>query len=73
MNTSRPQSARAMYSGLSFLLEEQGLTVADLARRAAALGEGADLRTLQRLADPERPIRQVDARILDLVCRALGA
>jgi len=61
-----------MYSGLRFLLEERNLTVADLARRIVALGEGADMRTPQRLADPERPLRQIDARILDLICRALG-
>lgn len=72
MGTDEAASARQMYSGLHFLLEERGIAVADLTRRVAALGEAIDARTLQRLADPDRPLRQIDARILDAVCRVLG-
>lgn len=61
-----------MYSSLRFLLEERGLTVGELARRIAEFGGAVDARTLQRLTDPDRTLRQVDARVLDLVCRALG-
>lgn len=66
------QPARELYSGLAFLLEGRGLTPADLLGRIRALGEAVDARTLQRLLDPDRPIRQVDSRVAELVCRALG-
>ncbi len=72
VETNGPQPARELYSGLRFLLEERGLTLADLAGRIAALGAVVDTRTLRRLADPDRPIKQIDARVVDLVCRALG-
>lgn len=72
MGTDESGSAREMYSGLRFLLEERGIAVIDLTRRVTALGEAIDARTLQRLADPDRPLRQIDARILDAICRALG-
>ena len=64
--------ASEMYSGLRFLLEERELTVADLASRVAGLGETVDPRTLQRLADPDRPLKQVDARVINTICRTLG-
>lgn len=63
---------RERYSGLRFVLEERGLTVAALAARISAQGERVDARTLERFADPDRPLRQIDTRILDAVCRALG-
>src|SRR5436305_271162 len=66
-----PQPARELYSALRFLLDERGLGVADLAGRIEGLGEAVDARTLNRLADPDRPIKQVDARVVDLICRAL--
>jgi len=72
MGTNGSRSARELYSGLRFLIEERGLTVADLARRVAAQGETVDARTLRRLADPDRPLKLVDTRVLDAVCRALG-
>jgi hypothetical protein len=60
-----------MYSGLRFLLDERGLTAVALARRIAELGAAVDARTLQRLSDPDRPIKQVDARVVALLCDAL--
>ncbi len=60
-----------MYSGLRFLLDERGLTATALARQLAALGAMVDVRTLQRLADPYRPIERVDARVVGLLCDAL--
>lgn len=63
---------RTLYSGLRFLLQDRQLSIADLARRIASLGEGVDTRTLHRLADPTRPLRLVDTRILDAICRALS-
>jgi DNA-binding Xre family transcriptional regulator len=72
MNGNGSPSARELYSGLRFVLEERNLTVADLAHRVAALGEPIDVRTLQRLADPDRPLKLVDARVVERVCRALG-
>lgn len=72
MGTNGSRSARDLYSGLRFLIEEQGLTVADLARRLTAQGEAVDARTLRRLADPDRALRLVDTRVLEAVCRVLG-
>lgn len=72
MGANGSQSARELYSGLRFLIDERGLTIADLARRVAAQGETVDARTLRRLADPDRPLKLVDTRVLDAVCRALG-
>lgn len=72
MGANGSQSARELYSGLRFLIEERGLTIADLARRVAAQGEPVDARTLRRLADPDRSLKLVDTRVLDAVCRALG-
>lgn len=66
-----PQPARELYSGLHFLLEERGMTAADLSLRARALGEPVDARTLTRLAAPDHPLKQVDSRVVDVVCRAL--
>ena len=65
-------AARELYSSLYFHLEARGLTVGDLARRVAALGETVGTRTLQRLADPERPLKHIDTRVLEAIWRALG-
>jgi DNA-binding Xre family transcriptional regulator len=72
MGTNGSVTARELYSSLHFHLEEHHLTVVDLAQRIALTGETVDIRTLQRLADPDRPLRQIDTRVLDAVCRALG-
>lgn len=72
MGTNGSRSARDLYSGLRFLIEEQGLTVADVARRLTAQGEAVDARTLRRLADPDRALKLVDTRVLEAICRVLG-
>lgn len=59
------------YSRLAFLLQERGLTADELYRHVRDLHEPIDLRTIQRLADPDRPLRHVDMRIMDALCRAL--
>lgn len=69
--TNGPQPVRELYSGLRFLLEERGWTVGDLAGRIRALGEAVDTRTLHRLGDPDRPLKQVDARVVSILCAAL--
>ena len=63
---------RAAYSRLKFILEERGLTTADLHQRLRAQGDSIDSKTLARLADPDRPIKQLETRIAGAVCRALG-
>jgi hypothetical protein len=60
-----------LYSGLRFLLEERSLSLEALIHRIVGLGGSIDSRTLQRLADPGRPIKQVDARVVVLLCDAL--
>lgn len=72
VTTNGSQPAPELYSGLRFLLDDRGLTVADLARHVMELGATVDVRTLQRLSDPDRPIKQVDARVVALICEALG-
>lgn len=72
MVDNNEQPGRTLYSGLRFLLEDRQLSVADLAQRIVSLGEVVSGRTLQRLADPTRPLRLVDTRILDAICRALS-
>ena len=62
---------RAAYSRLAFLLEERGLTPAELRQRVEAQGDAVDVKTLNRLADPDRPIKHVETRIADAICRAL--
>ncbi len=63
---------REAYSRLSFLLDERGMTRADLQRRLRVQGDSVDAKALNRLANPDRPIKQVDTRIVDAICRALG-
>lgn len=71
MDTNGTPPLPEMYSGLRFLLDERGLTATALARHLAELGATVDARTLQRLADPDRPIERVDARVVGLLCDAL--
>ena len=65
------QPVPEVYSGLRFLLDERRLTVPALVQRISALGATVDARTLQRLSDPDRPIKQVDARVVALLCDVL--
>ena len=63
---------RDAYSRLSFILAERGLTIAALRERLRAQGDPLDGKTLARLADPDRPIKQVETRVADALCRALA-
>src|SRR2546423_10164537 len=60
------------YSRLKFLLEEQRLTRAELQRRIAAQAGALNLKTLYRLADPDRPLERIDLRAAVAICRILG-
>jgi DNA-binding Xre family transcriptional regulator len=60
------------YSRLSLLLEERGMTQADLRQRVATEERPPGLRSLARLADPDRPLERIDLRVAGAVCRALG-
>lgn len=71
MDTNGTPPLPELYSGLRFVLDERGLTATALARHIAELGATVDARTLQRLADPDRPIERVDARVVGLLCDAL--
>src|SRR5207245_1606331 len=60
------------YSRLQYLLEERGLTRAELQRRIADRERTLNVKTLYRLADPDRPLERIDLRTAGAVCRALG-
>ncbi|MGI8913547.1 MAG: helix-turn-helix domain-containing protein [Chloroflexota bacterium] len=59
------------YSRLQFLLEEHSLTRADLQRRLAAEDSTVNVKTLYRLADPDRPLERIDLRVVGAICRTL--
>lgn len=63
---------REAYSRLAFLLEERDLTRAGLWQRVREQGDSIDMKTLNRLADPDRPVKLLDTRVAGAVCRALG-
>ena len=60
------------YSRLKSLLEERSLTRAELQRRITAQERTFNVKTLYRLADPDRPLERVDLRVVGAVCRILG-
>ncbi len=60
------------YSRLKFLLDERALTQAELQRRITAEERAPNVKTLYRLADPDRPLGRVDLRVVGAVCRVLG-
>ena len=60
------------YSRLKLLLDERSLSQADLRRRVAEEERAFNVKTLYRLADPDRPLERVDLRVVGAVCRALG-
>jgi DNA-binding Xre family transcriptional regulator len=60
------------YSRLKFLLEERGLTRAELQRRIADQERVFNVKTLYRLADPDRPLERIDLRVVGAICRILG-
>lgn len=59
------------YSRLQFLLEEHSLSRADLQRRLADEESSVNVKTLYRLADPDRPLERIDLRIVGAICRTL--
>jgi DNA-binding Xre family transcriptional regulator len=59
------------YSRLKPLLDERGMSRAELARRIAAQDQPYNVKALYRLADPDRPLERIDLRIVGAVCRAL--
>lgn len=59
------------YSRLSFILTDQGLSVAALRERLRDQGDSLDSKTIARLVDPDRPIKQLETRVADALCRAL--
>lgn len=63
---------QAAYSRLKFLLDERRLTRAELQRRLTTQEQAFNVKTLYRLADPDRPLERVDLRVVGAVCRALG-
>jgi DNA-binding Xre family transcriptional regulator len=63
---------REAYSRLNFLLEERQLNPAELRRRIVTQGDAVDVKTIGRLLDPDRPIKLIETRVADAVCRALG-
>jgi DNA-binding Xre family transcriptional regulator len=66
------RQSRAAYSRLKFLLDERRMTRAELQRRIAAEEHVINVKTLYRLADPDRPLERIDLRTAGAVCRALG-
>lgn len=60
------------FSRLKTVLEEQGLTTADLVRRVGEQGDRVNAKSIYRLADPEEPLEKVDMRVIGAVCQALG-
>lgn len=62
---------REAYSRLAFLLEERELTRAALWQRVREQGDSIDMKTLTRLADSDRPVKLLDTRVADAICRAL--
>ncbi|HEX5502196.1 MAG TPA: helix-turn-helix transcriptional regulator [Thermomicrobiales bacterium] len=63
---------REAYSRLAFLLEERDSTRAALWQRVREQGDSIDMKTLNRLADPDRPVKLLDTRVAGAICRALG-
>lgn len=64
---------REAYSRLPFLLEERGLTADELRARLAEEGERVGPQTLTRLLDSDRPVRSLELRAADALCRVLDS
>jgi hypothetical protein len=62
----------AAYSRLKFLLDERSLTPADLNRCLGERGRAVNIRTLARLADPDRSLERIDLRAVGAICQVLG-
>lgn len=59
------------YSRLKFLLDERGLSGAELARRIAADERPSNVKSLYRLCDPDIPLEGIDLRLAGAICRVL--
>ncbi len=62
----------AAYSRLRFLLEERGLTRAELRRRMAASRPALNGAALSRLLNPDRLLAPEDIEVAGFICHALG-
>lgn len=63
---------RRAYSTLRFVIDGRGLALAELRRRMARDRQACNVKTLYRLADPDRPLERVDLRAVGSICETLG-
>ena len=59
------------FSRLKSVLENKGLTAADLVRRIVEQGDRINAKSVYRLADPEETLEKVDMRVIAAICQAL--
>src|SRR5579862_364070 len=59
------------FSRLKNVLDQNGLTTADLVRRILEQGDRINPKSVYRLADPEEPLEKVDMRVVGAICHAL--
>jgi DNA-binding Xre family transcriptional regulator len=59
------------FSRLKSVLDQKGLTTADLVRRISEQGDRINPKSVYRLADPEEPLEKVDMRVVGAICHAL--
>jgi hypothetical protein len=60
------------FSRLKVILDEKGLSAADVVRRIAEQGDRINPKSVYRLVDPEEPLEKVDMRVIGAVCQALS-
>lgn len=60
------------FSRLKSVLDQKGLSTADLVRRISEQGDRINPKSVYRLADPEEPLEKVDMRVVGAICHALG-
>lgn len=60
------------FSRLKNVLDQHGLSTADLVRRISEHGDRINPKSVYRLADPEEPLEKVDMRVVGAICHALG-
>jgi len=59
------------FSRLKAILDEKGLSAADVVRRIAEQGDRINPKSVYRLVDPEEPLEKVDMRVIGAICQAL--
>jgi|SRR5579884_2699455 len=59
------------FSRLKTILDQRGLSTADLVRRVSEHGDRINPKSVYRLADPEAPLEKVDMRVVGAICLAL--